>query len=319
MLAQIGGNPSTEARDAWFAAHVPYIPLLIAAATTAISWIIVALAWRWRATLAYDKEMRGQYELAGLVTVFYGMWGRPPLGIAFGVIAWIIAFASARIPARRASAAAPTSRSAFTKPSLRAQGSFTVVEGVHLDVDPDPTLWLMGPDETRPPDVWVPAALQTVTKDLNLTEPAAIGTLGSILDVFARRNITAFTYRALRLRTLAEPIFVLHFGMFPISERRDDGSALLGLDDDLPLLDAPQRAILPRGDGTIVQRAVRHWIDSDNTVMAEARYFATQPELGVDVVALCSIPDAGILEEHLPEIDSFVLAMHASSAHKTSL
>ena len=148
----------------------------------------------------------------------------------------------------------------------------TTSEGPFLDLDPDPSLWLIGPTPDRAADVWLPGAVDALcaTFELSPEQEHARGVVEAVLGSTARQHPSPLPLFLLRWPAVTETPLAVFLGLME-RDPSDLAARWLG-QEDLGAVETPVVEALSADPGTSFHRSLGYGVDENNGVVVSVRY-----------------------------------------------
>lgn len=143
-----------------------------------------------------------------------------------------------------------------------------------LQLDPDPSVWLMGPTDAVPPEEWVPAAAEVMTRVFGFTgegDATRRDIVREVLASTARVHPSPLSAYALRWLAPGEVPLPLFFGMVPREGSAEVAEAWL-LGSGGVLIEKPIIDELPAAEGVTIRRSLPYTLARGRQVVVGARY-----------------------------------------------
>jgi len=178
-----------------------------------------------------------------------------------------------------------------------------------LRYDPDPAVWLVGPDENRPPEVWVPGAVEAVVSDFSVTEKETEQYVERVLETFARSAGPPLTERLLRWRNINDDPFVTFLGMIEREHWSDDDlDAYLRSEEEAPV-EPPVVEDVEAPGGRSIRRGIAYTSHPDGVVVG-VRYVIENGVPDLLAVMQTATRRPGQLIEALDDFDDLARTVH---------
>ncbi|EFQ83086.1 hypothetical protein HMPREF0063_12295 [Aeromicrobium marinum DSM 15272] len=181
-----------------------------------------------------------------------------------------------------------------------------------LDVDADPSTWLIGPTEDRPYDRWLPAAVDVVCEDFEVEDAEGRDYVTQVLQVFGRDDDHPLTERLLRWRAVEDAPLPVRFGMVTReSWPAEDVEAYLRA-EDLLVVEAPVvEAVEDVPDGRSVRRSLSYSLLDDELVVS-LRYVVESPSSpSLLAVVHTASTHPNLMVEAVSDLDLLCRTLHA--------
>ncbi|TNC33107.1 hypothetical protein [Mumia zhuanghuii] len=183
-----------------------------------------------------------------------------------------------------------------------------------LAYDPDPTVWLVGPTENRPPEQWLPGAVAALVGDWQLTGSEEQRFVEAVLTRFAADSPSPLTERLLRWPTIHEDPFPAFLGMVDRAHwPEEELDAFLRAEGE-PVVEPPLISEIEAPEGVRIRRALVYSTDGSPAVIAAVRYVVETGDSYPIAMLHASTPQPGRLVEALPDLDDLALTVRVHGA-----
>ncbi|MET0931143.1 MAG: hypothetical protein ABWX74_16605 [Aeromicrobium sp.] len=176
----------------------------------------------------------------------------------------------------------------------------------------DPAVWLAGPDETRPVDVWLPGATAALVSDFGVTDEQGRQYVETVLRRFAIDDSSPLTDRLLRWRHLDDDPFPLFVGVI---ERADwpaeDLAAFVGFETET-VVEPP--VVTDLDDVTASVRRGVGYSQGEGSLVCGVRYVVDDGDPDLVTVMMTATSRPGQLIEALTDFDELARSVRVVRA-----
>lgn len=174
-----------------------------------------------------------------------------------------------------------------------------------FDFDPDPGLWLVGPDASRPPEVWLPLAADAMLAGVE-PSPKRRDYVETMLRMIIERHPSPLPYVVLRWPGLETLPFPLYVGLSTL-DGPDDAEELwlAGADEDV--VEAPVITLLEDDPARRLRRSLVYGGgDGETGLIVGVRYVLSTAVPDVVFLAHGATNDPGEMMAILDDCDALV-------------
>lgn len=179
-----------------------------------------------------------------------------------------------------------------------------------LRYEPDPAVWLVGPDDDRPVDVWVPGATEALVRDFEITDDETRRFVERVLERFAAAPASDLTERLLRWRDVGEDPFVMFLGMVDREEWSADALEAYLHSDEEGLVEPALVSDVDAPEGITVRRSIGY-SSHDDGIVAGVRYVVDAGDREVVALMHTATRVPGRLIEALDDFDDLARTVRA--------
>lgn len=185
--------------------------------------------------------------------------------------------------------------------------------GPELLYDPDPGLWLVGPNEARPADVWIKGAIEALVGDFEVKDKESRLYVSRVLERFAIDESSPLTERLLRWRNLLDDPFPVFLGMIEREHWHADQLEGYLRADDESLVEPAMIDSIDSPKGVTIRRSIAYSTYPDG-VIAGVRYVIDTGARTVLAVMNTATAVPGQLIEALDDLDDLARTVFVRDA-----
>lgn len=166
---------------------------------------------------------------------------------------------------------------------------------------PDAAVWLVGPDETRPADVWLPGATDALVTDFGVEDEEGREYVAAVLLRFVVDDSSPLSDRLLRWRHLGDDPFPIHVGVVERAHwTADDLQAFVAFAGE----DLVEPALVSDVDaGAAPVRRGIGYSQADSGLVCGVRYLVDSGDPDLVAVMMTATSRPGQLIEALSDFD----------------